>query len=46
MRIYDNGTLIRDYIPVKRVSDNAVCLYDLVNHNFVTNAGTGTFLYG
>lgn len=45
-KIYDNGTLTRDFIPVLRKSDNVPCFYDLVNNEFYTNAGTGTFLYG
>ena len=35
-RIYDNGTLIRNYYPTKRQSDNVVGLYDFVNNEFVT----------
>ena len=34
-RIYDNGTLIRNYYPVKRQSDDKVGLYDFVNEKFV-----------
>lgn len=44
-QIYDNGTLVRDYIPCLN-SDGAAGLYDLVNGVFYTNAGTGTFSYG
>ena len=46
MEWYDNGTLIRDYIPCYRNSDNEVGLYDLVNDTFYTNQGTGVFTYG
>jgi hypothetical protein len=35
-QIYDNGTLIRDYVPVQRRSDYAVGLYDKVNKTFNT----------
>lgn len=45
-KIWDNGTLIRDFIPCYRKSDNVIGLYDLVNGVFYTNAGTGTFLKG
>ena len=45
-RIYDNDTLVRDFIPAKRNSDNEVGLYDLVNDVFYTNSGTGTFTAG
>lgn len=41
-QIYDNGTLIRDYVPAKN-SSGVVGLYDVVNGVFYTNAGTGEF---
>lgn len=44
-QIYDNGTLIRDYIPCQTTSGE-VGLYDLVNSAFYGNAGTGTFTAG
>lgn len=34
-RIYDNGTLVRNYYPVKKKSDNKVGLYDFINDQFV-----------
>lgn len=41
-QIYDNGTIVRDYIPC--IDPNgSVGLYDLVNEKFYTNAGTGVF---
>lgn len=42
-KIYDNGTLVRDYVPVKRISDGAIGLYDKVNKLFYGNDGTGSF---
>lgn len=45
-KIYDNGTLVRSFIPCYRKSDNEIGLYDIVNHVFYTNAGTGTFTKG
>lgn len=45
-KIYDNGTLIRDFIPCYRVADNEVGLYDIVNNQFYTNQGTGSFTKG
>lgn len=45
-KLYDNGTLIRNYIPAKRAVDNALGLYDTVNNEFYENAGTGTFIAG
>lgn len=44
-KIYDNGTLIRDYIPCSDPSGE-VGLYDQVSGVFYGNAGTGTFGYG
>lgn len=44
-KLYDNGTLIRDFIPVID-QDNVACLYDLVEGNFYYNKGTGTFAAG
>lgn len=40
-----NGMIVRDYIPALRISDNKPGLYDFVNNQFYTNAGTGEFLY-
>ena len=46
LKMYDEakGDLIRDYIPVRRNSDNKLGLYDIVNDTFSTNAGTGEFI--
>lgn len=44
--IYDGNTLIRNFIPCYRNSDNEAGLYDLVNNVFYTNQGTGVFTYG
>ena len=45
-KIYDNNTLVRNFIPCYRKADNVIGLYDTVNNQFYTNAGTGTFLKG
>lgn len=45
-KIYDNNTLVRNFIPCYRNSDNEVGLYDTVNNVFYTNQGTGTFIKG
>ena len=42
-KIYDNGTLVRDYIPCKRNVDGKLGLFDLQNGVFYTNNGTGEF---
>lgn len=45
-KLYEGDTLIRDFIPCYRKSDNVIGLYDLVNDVFYTNQRTGTFLKG
>lgn len=46
LKMYSNGTLVRDYIPCYRKADNVIGLYDLVSKTFFTNEGTGTFSKG
>ena len=46
MYIYDNGNLVRDFVPCYRKADNVAGLYDLVNNVFYTNAGSGVFTVG
>lgn len=45
-KIYDNGTLIRDFIPVKKISDSKCGLWDKVTKAFYPNSGTGDFTAG
>ncbi|MBR2319517.1 MAG: hypothetical protein IKA50_01860 [Clostridia bacterium] len=45
-KIWDNGSIVRDFIPCRRNSDGAVGMYDKVNHVFYGNAGSGTFVAG
>ena len=45
-KIYDNGILVRDFIPCYRINDVKVGLYDTINDVFYTNQGTGVFTYG
>lgn len=42
-QIYDNGNLVRDYVPVQRSTDGVLGLLDRVNNVFYPNNGTGTF---
>lgn len=44
-KVYDNGTLVRDYIPVQRL-DGAVGLLDQVNNAFYPDAAGGNFIAG
>ena len=43
-QVYDNGTLVRDYIPALR-SDGIAGLYDAVNDTFAASSGRGNFLF-
>lgn len=45
-KMYEGSTLVRDFIPCYRISDNVIGMYDLVGKTFYTNAGTGTFNKG
>lgn len=45
-KIWDNGTLIRDFVPAMRNSDEVLGMYDIVGNSFYTNAGTGVFTGG
>lgn len=45
-KLYVGNTLVRDFIPCYRNSDNEVGLYDLVNDVFYANQGTDDFTYG
>lgn len=44
-KIYDNGTLVRDFVPCQ-TTDGTIGLWDDVNSVFYGNAGTGTFTAG
>ncbi len=44
-KLYDNDTLVRDYIPVLD-NNNRPCLFDKVSKSCFYNQGTGEFLYG
>lgn len=46
LSIEQNGAFLRNFIPVKRNSDNEIGLLDLVEMKFYANAGTGVFSYG
>lgn len=44
-KIYDNGTLVRKFIPVLNKS-NIPCFYNTTTSSYFTNQGSGTFGYG
>lgn len=45
-KAYQNGILIRNFIPCYRKSDSEAGLYDLVGKKFYQNSGTGSFTKG
>lgn len=45
-KIWDNGTLIRNYIPCRRTSDSKVGMYDLVRNRFSSSAGDTEYTAG
>lgn len=45
-KCYDNNIIVRNMIPVRRLSDNVLGMYDTVNDVFYTNQGTDTFTAG
>ena len=42
-KIWENNTLVRDFITCYRKSDSVIWMYDLVNNQFYTNSWSGTF---
>lgn len=42
-RIYESGTLVRDFVPALKNSTSVIGLYDIVGNTFYENAGTGVF---
>lgn len=41
--VYRDGEAVMNLIPCKRISDNEIGMYDIVNSKFYTNSGTGAF---
>ena len=44
--VKNNDTLLGNFIPCYRKSDNEIGMFDTVSQTFYTNQGTGTFLKG
>lgn len=42
-KVWENNTLIRDFVPCYRKSDNVIWLIDKVNKVFYTNNGSWSF---
>lgn len=45
-KIWDNGNLVRDFVPCFDKVNNTVGMYDLVFNKFYSNSGTGVFSVG
>lgn len=45
-KLYNQGSVVRDFIPCYRKRDDEIGLYDLVEGVFYTNKGTGLFTKG
>lgn len=45
-KIYEGETLVRNFIPCYRKTDNVIGMFELVNGTFYTNQGTGNFNKG
>ena len=46
LKITKDDILIRDYVPVMRIKDKTIGLYDKVTKTLYTNSGSGAFTYG
>ena len=44
--IKDNGVVVRHFVPVKRLLDSKIGIYDLINDAFYTSANTSVFEEG
>jgi len=45
-KIWYQGRLVRDFLPVSLTNGTTVCLYNTVNGSFYTNSGSGSFTAG
>ena len=45
-KVWDQGELVRDFMPVSLTNETVVCLYDAVGEMFYYNAGSGNFTAG
>ena len=46
LRFYNNSEVVEDFVPCYRKADSVPGLYDVVNHIFYTNSGSGSFTVG
>ena len=45
-KIYDDGTLVRDFVPCTRDSDSKAGMYDIINDVFYTSSNNDNFVAG
>ena len=45
-KIWDNGVLVRDFMPVSLTNGTTVCLYNALTGKFYNNSGSGSFVAG
>lgn len=45
-KLYAYWDPVKEYVPCVRISDSVAGVYDVLNDEFLTNAGTGTFVVG
>ena len=45
-KIWQGNTLVRDFQPCYRITDQVIGMYDRVSRQFFTNAGSGYFIKG
>lgn len=45
-KMWDSGTIVRFFIPCIRIADSIPGMYDVVNGEFYTSAGSGSFQTG
>lgn len=45
-KVYDNGELVRDFVPCYKKDNNEAGLFDLVNNTFHSNKGSDSFVKG
>lgn len=43
VKMWKDGSIVRNLLPAKRIADNEIGLYDIVNDVFYTNDGSGSF---
>lgn len=45
-KIYEDDALVHDYVPARRISDGTLGVYDVIDDQFFSNRGSGSFTAG